>query len=72
MEDINQLNQTLKIGHLEIDVENQVLYLKTEVEINLFKIDAQLKELIDANFESMKVILPVFKEKYNQNISFSS
>ena len=72
LEDINQLNQTLKIGHLEIDVENQVLYLKTEVEINLFKIDVQLKELIDAKFESMKVILPVFKEKYNQNISFSS
>ena len=72
LEDINHLNLVLKDGHLEVDVENQLLYLKTEVEINLFKIDVQLKKLIDANFESMKAILPVLKEKHNQKISFSS
>jgi hypothetical protein len=72
LEDINHLNLVLKDGHFEIDVENQLLYLKTEVEINLFKIDVQLKKLIDANFESMKAILPVLKEKHNQKISFSS
>jgi hypothetical protein len=72
LEDINHLNLVLKDGHLEIDVENQLLYLKTEVIINLFKIDVQLKKLIDANFESMKTILPVLKEKHNQQISFSS
>jgi hypothetical protein len=72
LEDINHLNFVLKDGHLEIDIENQLLYLKTEVELNLFKIDVQLKKLIDANFESMKTILPVLKEKHNQQISFSS
>lgn len=72
LEDINQLNFVLKDGHLEVDVENQLLYLKTEVEINLFKIDVQFKKLIDANFESMETILPVLKEKHNQKISFSS
>lgn len=72
LEDINHLNLVLKDGHLEIDLENQLLYLKTEVEINLFKIDVQFKKLIDANFESMETILPVLKEKHNQKISFSS
>ncbi len=72
LEDINQLNLALKDGHLEIDAENKLLYLKTEVEINLFKIDVQFKKLIDANFDSMKAILPVLREKHNQKISFSS
>ena len=72
LEDINQLNQAMENGHLEIDVDNQVLYLKNEVEVNLFKMDAQLKQLIDANFEGMKAIFPIFKSKYENNISFSS
>ena len=72
LEDINQLNQALENGHLEIDVDKQVLYLKNEVVINLFKMDVQLKQLIDTNFDGMKSILPIFKEKYENKISFSS
>ena len=72
LEDINQLNLASKDGHFEVDVENQLLYLKTDVEINLFKIDVQFKKLIDANFDSMKVMLTFLREKHNQKISFSS
>ena len=50
----------------------ELLYLKTEVEINPFKIDVHFNKLINANFESMKTILTVLKEKHNHKIIFSS
>ena len=48
----------------------ELLYLKTEVEINPFKIDVHFNKLINANFESMKTILTVLKENISIKLFF--
>lgn len=70
LRDINQLNQTLPLGHFQIDTDDNILYFKNDVEINIFKLEDQLEQLFDRNFEAMKVIIPVLLEKYNGKFEF--
>lgn len=70
-EALNVINQEMTTGHFGIDKEQNILYLKSELEINPLSKPNELEPLITPILDSMNAILLLFKEKYKESFLFS-
>lgn len=70
LRDLNQLNLALARGNFQFDTDDGTLFYRSHLYSSVFDLAELLEDLFSDNFDGMRAVFPVLREKYAGRIGF--